>query len=52
MATYKVKYTLGNQSWEHYVDEVTNENVAVMVCNMAHPEIPMEAAVNVSFVCE
>jgi hypothetical protein len=52
MATYKVTYTLGDKKWEAYAEEVTNENVAVMVTDIDHPEIPREASVKVELVSE
>ena len=52
MATYKVTYTLGEKKWVAYADEVTNENVAVMITDADHPEIPREASVKVELVTE
>jgi len=52
MATYKLTYTLDNKKWIRYVNDVSNENVAVIVGNIDNPEIPQEASVKVEFVCE
>ena len=52
MAEYKITYTLKEKKWVRYVDGVTNENVAVMICDMDNPEIPREASLNVAMVCE
>ena len=52
MAEYKITYTLKDKKWVRYVDGVTNENVAVMICDMDNPEIPREASVNDEMVCE
>ena len=52
MATYKVTYTLGEKQWVAYAKEVTNPNVAVMITDADHPEIPREASVEVELVSE
>lgn len=51
MATYKVTYKTPMPVVE-IVDDVTNENVAVMMANSLHPEIPMSVGVDVELVCE
>lgn len=52
MATYKVTYKLGDNTWVRYADEVTNENIAVMITDSESPEIPREASVEVELIHE
>lgn len=52
MAIYKVTYTLDDKKWVRYAEDVSNENVAVLVTDADNPDIPREASVKVEFVSE
>lgn len=52
MATYKLTYKWGDNTRVVTVDEVQNENIAVMVGDSINKDIPREASVKVEFICE
>lgn len=52
MAMYKVTYTLNNQKWERYIDNVISGAEAVEICDMNNPEIPKEAFVQTQLISE
>ena len=52
MATFKVTYSWEDKTRSTYVNDVTNENVAVMVADAENPDIPRSAHVEITFICE